>query len=546
VIYGSWSPDGSEFSFSSKGPKQMLAVYKKDTLIEQYTQNVEITPKWIYQAPQTSQKEVKGRKSYDMFNASIHKDNLEILAVYCTREGCELFLISQSGDTIKRGPISPIGDPKNDMQCVSEINNDRIAIGVQHGIFGFYHIDTLDLLTVIQATGSPRICMWDGDLFVTTAYVSGIVSFWSQDGQLLKEIKGGPIGSIVQMNRVEQFTYYICGIMSLHKVSFDYENSCIASKDDISYLTLTGCGLDISNTGLVTSGDFTGNIYLWQTPSRKPVCSFNVTYSIRCLLWVGDFLLIGCLNSEVSCWKYNSKITPEKEVSSVRNLYTVIGDPVALATNSDETKLALGTTAGYLYVFDLKKNEESLDIEVFHYSQIHKPKVNNDGSFLNMEIWNLRWSIDDRYIATTSEDQTAIVSDSLTGEVLKTLTGHTTAVTDISWKLLASGKHILATCADDRTIRIYDGLTFELITVLKTELVYGWYTLTYMEINEKNDRLFVTTQNGYLLSWDLNSFELIFCEKLHAGSIEGIALSKDGQSLVTLGSDCVVNMLETL
>ena len=168
----------------------MLAVYKKDDTIQQFNQLVEITPKWIYQAPQTSKKDEKGRKSYDMFNASIHKDNHEILAVYCTKDACELFLISQTGDVIKRGPISPIGDSKNDMQCISEINNDRIAIGVQHGIFGFYHIDTLDLLTVIQATGSPRICMWDGDLFVTSAYVSGIVSFWSRDGQLLKEIKG--------------------------------------------------------------------------------------------------------------------------------------------------------------------------------------------------------------------------------------------------------------------------------------------------------------------------------------------------------------------
>ena len=125
------------------------------------------------------------------------------------------------------------------------------------------------------------------------------------------------------------------------------------------------------------------------------------------------------------------------------------------------------------------------------------------------------------------------------------MTGHTTAVTDVNWcKLSSSGRNILATCADDQTVRIYDGESFELMKVVNTNSIYGWHTLTYMVIDTNRDVLYVTTQNGYLVSWDLRTYERTFCRKIHAGSIEGIALSSDKNSLLTIGSDCVLTRFD--
>ena len=123
---------------------------------------------------------------------------------------------------------------------------------------------------------------------------------------------------------------------------------------------------------------------------------------------------------------------------------------------------------------------------------------------------------------------------------MKTLTGHTTAVTDVAWRQLLCGRDILATCADDQTVRIYDGESFELVKIVNTYDIYGWHTLTYMTIDNCRDVLYVTTQNGYLVSWDLKTFERTFCRKVHGGSIEGISLSKDAKDLLTIGSDCVL------
>ena len=51
----------------------------------------------------------------------------------------------------------------------------------------------------------------------------------------------------------------------------------------------------------------------------------------------------------------------------------------------------------------------------------------------------------------------------------------------------------------------------------------------------------VSTQNGYLVTWDLNTYECLAKSKMHCGSIEGLALTSDEECVITIGSDCIVN-----
>ena len=192
VIYGSWSNDDNGFSLCSKGPQQKLLVYSKRDIFEESAKKQDIKENWSFLAPQSDNLITDNtKKSFACFNASLFKENGEHLAVYQTKDTCELFLLSAEGTLLKRSIIAPLGEPKNDMQCISSIYNNKIVVvGVQRGIFGFYDIDSLELMAVIQSTGSPRICLWDCDLFVTISYVSGIISFWNSNGLLLKEIPG--------------------------------------------------------------------------------------------------------------------------------------------------------------------------------------------------------------------------------------------------------------------------------------------------------------------------------------------------------------------
>ena len=219
----------------------------------------------------------------------------------------------------------------------------------------------------------------------------------------------------------EKYSYYIGGIMSLHKIQIDFENDCISKREDVSYLELTGCGIDINDQGLVASGDFSGNVYLWKPGERSPYGRFKAASSIRCMKWIGDYLVFGCLNSIVYCWKHvgNSVTHTTDANNSIRTLYNVFGDPVAMALNRLKNKIALGTTTGYLYVFSINYTDGQLVLEELYNIQIHEPKKLDDGSLLMMEIWNVAWSVTDQYIATTSEDQTCKISESRTGKILK-------------------------------------------------------------------------------------------------------------------------------
>jgi WD40 repeat protein len=75
-------------------------------------------------------------------------------------------------------------------------------------------------------------------------------------------------------------------------------------------------------------------------------------------------------------------------------------------------------------------------------------------------------------IATSSEDQKTHIWN-LWGEKLATLEGHTTAVTSVDWAVTSIGE-IIATCADDQTVRIYQVGTWELLHVFETKEVEEW------------------------------------------------------------------------
>lgn len=132
----------------------------------------------------------------------------------------------------------------------------------------------------------------------------------------------------------------------------------------------------------------------------------------------------------------------------------------------------------------------------------------------------------------------------LLGDKLQTLHGHTTAVTSVDWKILQHDNNVLATCADDRTVRIYNGTSFKVLHVVKLDKLSGWFTLTYLSLNPTSQQCLCSTQNGYLALWDCTTGELITCRKMHCGSIEGLAWSDDFKEFGTVSSDCVVNVFE--
>ena len=50
--------------------------------------------------------------------------------------------------------------------------------------------------------------------------------------------------------------------------------------------------------------------------------------------------------------------------------------------------------------------------------------------------------------------------------------------------------------------------------------------------------LIVTTQHGYVVIFDIASEEIIICNKVHCGSIEGCTVDRSTGYFATVGGDC--------
>ena len=193
IIYGSWSSDGSLFSVCSQGPMQKVIVYDLQTVLHDYKKGVNVKYRWSRAAPQKQNSQTQNtnkEKNYDCFNAGIFKSDGGLLAVYQSTNTCGIYLFSAVGNIIDTVDVSPLSNTRNVMLCCSDIHNDTIVIGLQNGVFVFYNINTLKMETVVQATGSPKICVWSNETLTTISYLSGIVTFWSKTGILLREFTG--------------------------------------------------------------------------------------------------------------------------------------------------------------------------------------------------------------------------------------------------------------------------------------------------------------------------------------------------------------------
>lgn len=276
---------------------------------------------------------------------------------------------------------------------------------------------------------------------------------------------------------------------------------------DKKYHEIAGCGLYIENDEIL-SGDLSGNIFHWTINDIKPKKHIHIPDSIRCFISKN---LVGTLSGTL----YN---IDTQEI--IEDFQTSI---ICSTWNQTKTFCLIGLGDGRLINLQTKK------IIGLHEN--------------NAEIWSVCLSPNDDLCATASEDQTTCIwkiDDEQ--NLIATLTGHTTAVTAVQWK-----SERIYTCADDRTVRIYNN-QYNFLYVLHTpKSLFGWFTLTYMKVDENNKLIICTTQNGYLVIWNdeqINENQLpILCKKIHFGSLEGLAYDKQVHRVVVIGSDCTVTSL---
>ncbi|CAF0877922.1 unnamed protein product [Adineta ricciae] len=411
------------------------------------------------------------------------------------------------------------------------------AVGLQSGLIFIIDTNPLHVHCIINATGSPQAIIWWHSYLLTFGYISTIVNAYSLDGTLIASCTDAPATAIchLQWNSNEQDLLWVGGYMGLtlvrlelidivrtpspvNAVTFTILNTSVDELSSSATLCLTtlihktlhetaGCGIYMDKKEIL-SGDLSGNIFRWSVDETKPKEHIHISDSVRCFVSKN---LVGTLSGAL----YN---IDNQEI--IEDFSTTI---ICAAWNNDQTACLIGLADGSLV------NLQSKRIVGLHAN--------------NAEIWSVDWSPNEQLCATASEDQTTCIWQvDQERKLIATLTGHTTAVTAVQWK-----HERIYTCADDRTVRVYNSHanTYNCLYVLHTPTsLFGWFTLTYLQVDEEQKLIICTTQNGYLVVWrDEENARAIFCQKIHFGSLEALKYDKATRRLVTIGSDCTVTSL---
>eukprot|EP00116_Pleurobrachia_bachei_P002448 sb/3462710/ len=325
----------------------------------------------------------------------------------------------------------------------------------------------------------------------------------------------------------------------------------------LQHHSVSCAGVDICGDTIL-SGDMSGNLLLWKSPSVTPLIVAVVPDSVRCVRFENlSRAFFGTLTG--SLYQANLVTMETDCVMNAKDTMTCIEVHNGL--------LCAGVVSGEVEVFTLS---EPYPVHNFTLLVHHPDPTCTNPRFgslhIRAEIWSIAFSPDDdTLIATSSEDQTVIITDLATKEQAAVIRGdHSLAVTAVAW-CTWKGKSLIVTCSDDNTAVIREWLMEErkvgcvLVRMALPGNVIGASTLTYIGFVKKESELFVvcTSSGGYVIVWRVSGGEssgvlaeespqlfaelghVVYSERIHQGSVEGLGIREDGV-FVTCGADnCV-------
>ena len=364
--------------------------------------------------------------------------------------------------------------------------------------------------------------------------------------------------------------------IALDKLDYSLGPDLKCESKNFHFHEISCCGIYLDDKNLITT-DLGGNVFIWNKEESSIVTfkdKTNIGDGIRSIaackseetiVFIGSLLgFIFVWFPKVSCdplpiiQKMDS-ITCLRVENNLLCYSTVTGEVCVAEVDYDKLALTYGIE-GIQPIFDELVHPPLRDIS-------SEDRIKFGSLALKAEVWSVDLSPCGMYVASSSEDQTVKITDITTGIVVASYKKHTLAVTSVKWVKITRTLSLVISSSDDNTIVVKDpfsdsiycqyslpdeGARFSTITYL--DVLYDTSeteSISSSSIENLGDipcglfKIVYGTINGHITVRDLSSGIVLYTERIHQGSIEGLMCFGKSQ-IGTCSSDCTVQISTVL
>jgi WD40 repeat protein len=190
---------------------------------------------------------------------------------------------------------------------------------------------------------------------------------------------------------------------------------------------------------------------------------------------------------------------------------------------------------GHLMAAAMSEGRQASELKVWDLSTGTLDRSMRHGNIVGCAAWGA--DADGRQLlATGAQDRTAGIWDPDTGQLLRTLNGHSSPVWSVACTSLPDGQPLLATGNSDNTVRICDADTGQLLRTL-TEHTGGVLSVAWTSGPDGQPLLATGGNDGTARIWDPDTGQLLRTLTEHTGRVSSVAWASrpDGQPLLATG-----------
>eukprot|EP00049_Salpingoeca_infusionum_P018297 m.356560 g.356560 ORF g.356560 m.356560 type:complete len:353 (-) comp17581_c0_seq1:295-1353(-) len=150
-------------------------------------------------------------------------------------------------------------------------------------------------------------------------------------------------------------------------------------------------------------------------------------------------------------------------------------------------------------------------------------------------VLGLSWASDETHLYSASSDKTCAVWDTVVGERVRKLKGHSDIVNAVC--AARNNTSLFVSGSDDNSVRVWDARSKNPVTTFD-----NGYQVTAVAFHQEGDQVISAGIDNDVKVWDIKTGSMAFAMQGHTNTVTGMALSPNGKQLLTTAMDNTVRI----